>query len=451
MNYDRFIADKAQLHSNDGFSPNLMPAFLYDFQAALVEWALRKGRGAIFADCGTGKTPMQLVWADNVRRHTGKPVLILTPLAVSPQTVQEAQKFGIDCQASRTDKVHPWITVTNYERLHYFNRNDFGGVVLDEASAIKHFTGARQKAITQFMAQMPYRLLCTATAAPNDYVELGTSAEALGHLGYMDMLGRFFVNEEKTLHRTWGIHLNWRFKRHAELQFWRWVSSWARAMRKPSDLGFDDSRFILPSLNVAETVVGTDYIPEGELFHFPAKTLDEQRAERRATINERCERVSEMVAHNSTAVVWCHLNAEADLLVSLIPGAEQVKGSDEDDDKEARLTAFSRGDLRVLVTKPKIGAFGLNWQHCAHMTMFPSHSYEQYYQAIRRCWRYGQTRPVQVDIVSSEGESGVVNNMKRKEGQADKMFTVLVAEMGNAKQIDRSVPFTTAAEVPTWL
>lgn len=452
MDYQEFIKGKAQTGEATGFDPEWLPPFLYDFQVHLVNWSLRLGKAAIFSDCGTGKTPMQLVWAENVCRHTGKPVLILTPLAVSQQTVAEARKFGIDCQQSRDGKIMPRITVTNYERLHYFDKQAFGGVVLDESSAIKHFTGARQKAITQFMAQMPYRLLCTATAAPNDYIELGTSSEALGQLGYMDMLGRFFVNEENTLHRTWGIHLNWRFKKHGEIPFWRWVASWARAMRKPADLGFDDSRFVLPPLTVEETIVAADYKPEGELFHFPAVTLDEQRAERKATIKERCEKVAAMVsAHDQPAVVWCHLNQEADTLVKMIPDAEQVQGSDEDDDKAARMIAFARGDLRVLVTKPKIGAFGLNWQHCAHMTMFPSHSYEQYYQAIRRCWRYGQQRPVKVDIVSSEGEAGVVKNMRRKEEMADRMFGSLVAAMNQALAIKRSANYDNPLEVPSWL
>jgi len=449
--YETFIRAKSQLQEGSGFDPLWMPDFLYDFQVALVEWALQKGKAAIFADCGMGKTPIQLVWAENVCQRTGKPVLILTPLAVSQQTVKEAKKFSIDCRQSRTGEVQPRITVTNYERLHYFDKADFGGVVLDESSAIKHFTGARQQAITRFMSRVPYRLLCTATAAPNDYIELGTSSEALGQLGYMDMLGRFFVNEENTMHRTWGIHLNWRFKQHAEVPFWRWVASWARAMRKPSDFGFDDSRLLLPPLTIEETVVRTDYKADGELFHFPARTLDEQRAERKGTIRERCEHAAALVAHDRPAVVWCHLNQEADLLVHLIPGSEQVKGSDEDDEKAARLVAFAEGRLRVLVTKPKIGAFGLNWQHCAHMTMFPSHSYEQYYQAIRRCWRYGQTLPVRVDIISSEGESGVVANMRRKERMADQMFTSLVAAMHNSLTLKRSAEYLKPMEVPTWL
>jgi hypothetical protein len=449
--YQDFIEAKSQSDLSSGFEPVFNPDWLYDFQHALVEWSTIQGRSAIFADCGLGKTPMQLAWAENVCRKTNGRVLILTPLAVSAQTVQEGEKFEVDCLQSREGKVMPRVTVTNYERLHYFRPEDFAGVVLDESSAIKHFTGARQKGITRFMAKTPYRLLCTATAAPNDYVELGTSAEALGHLGYMDMLSRFFKSEEKTHHRVWGIRMKWRFKKHAEQRFWRWVSSWARAMRKPSDMGFDDTRFILPPLTVNETVVKHSFTRSGEMFHSPAVTLEDQREERRETIQERCEKVAELVDHDQPAVAWCHLNAEGDLLEKLIPDAEQVKGADKDDEKEAKLLAFARGDIRILVTKPKIGAFGLNWQHCAHATLFPSHSYEQYYQCIRRNWRFGQTRPVVVDLVTTEGERGVVANMKRKEVMADKMFSALVKEMHNALEIARTSGAHLATEVPQWL
>jgi len=451
MTYEDFLFRKSQNGNASGFDPVFIPDWLYDFQQFLTEWALVQGRGAVYADCGLGKTPMQLVWAENVCIKTNKPVLIITPLAVSAQTAREGDKFGIDCQVSRDGKVKPRITATNYERIHYFDPSKFGGVVLDESSAIKHFTGARQKEITRFMAHVPHRLLCTATAAPNDYIELGTSAEALGHLGYMDMLSMFFVNDDKVHHRIWGINLKWRFKKHAELPFWRWVASWARAMRKPSDAGFDDSRFVLPKLTVNETVVSHNHTRSGELFQLPAVTLDEQREERKLTIRERCEEVARRVDHSEPAVVWCHLNDEGDMLAKMIPDAGQVKGGDSEERKEELLTAFSQGELRVLVTKPKIGAFGLNWQHCAHMTMFPSHSYEQYYQAVRRCWRFGQTRPVLVDIITTAGESGVVRNMQRKEELADKMFSSLVAEMNNAISVNRTVGHNMEMEVPAWL
>lgn len=448
--YMDFLARKAQLGTDDGFDPVWMPDFLFDFQRSLVEWSLRKGRGAIFADCGLGKTPMQLVWAENVRRHTGKPVLILTPLAVSGQTVREADKFGIECARSPDGKIAAGITVTNYERLHHFDPSDFSGVVCDESSAIKHFEGARQKIVTEFMRKMPYRLLCTATAAPNDYIELGTSAEALGQLGRMDMLSRFFKNDENSLHPIWW-GARWRLKPHGEQTFWRWVCSWARAVRKPSDLGFDDGRFMLPELRVQDTIIKNHSPLNGMLFTMEALTLDEQRAERRATMVPRCEEVARKVDHKEAAVMWCELNDEGDLLEKLVPDAKQVKGSMSDEEKEETFAAFASGQLKKLVTKKRIGAFGLNWQHCAHMTMFPAHSFEQYYQGVRRCWRFGQTKPVVVDIVTTEGESGVMKNLQRKADQADKMFETLVAEMNNAIKIERRSTRTNTMEAPSWL
>jgi hypothetical protein len=448
--YVSFLDRKAQLGQGSGFAPVWLPEFLFDFQLALVEWSLRRGRSAVFADCGLGKTPMQLVWAENVVRHTNKPVLVITPLAVAAQTVREGEKFGIECKRSSDGTVHRNITVTNYERLHYFDPNDFVGVVCDESSAIKHFSGERQKAVTAFMNKTPYRLLCTATAAPNDYIELGTSAEALGELGRMDMLSQFFKNDENSLHPIWW-GARWRFKQHAETSFWRWVCSWARAVRKPSDLGFDDGRFVLPPLTVTETVVHNDHAFQGQLFAVPAITLQEQREERRVTIPDRCEEAARRVEGKPASVVWCHLNDEADLLERIIPDAVQVQGSDSDEKKEETFLAFSTGQLRVLVTKPKIGAFGLNWQHCAHMVSFPSHSFEQYYQAIRRCWRFGQTKPVHVDIITTEGEVGVLKNMQRKSDAADKMFDQLVRQMNDALRLDRRTTHTKAPEIPSWL
>ena len=414
--YAAFLARKAQLDGDSGFDPKWMPDWLFPFQRQLVEWATRRGRAAIFADCGLGKTPMQLVWASNVCRHTGRPVLLLTPLAVSFQTETEAHKFDIPAAISRDGSPAEWITVTNYDRLHHFDPAEFAGVVCDESSAIKAFDGERRKLVTDFMRKLPYRLLCTATAAPNDYIELGTSSEALGQLGHMDMLGRFFTNKDKTAD-TKGRYRGfaaprqyeqpqWRFKGHAEQPFWRWVSSWARALRRPSDFGFDDDGFVLPPLEHRQHVVEARRPPDDKLFDVPALGLREEREETRRTLTERCERAAELVADADSAVAWCQLNDEGDTLTRLIDGAVQVKGSDTTEQKEAALLAFSRGDVRVLVTKPIIGAWGLNWQHCNRMVMFPSHSYEQYYQAVRRSWRFGQQRPVLVDIVTTEGGRG---------------------------------------------
>lgn len=461
LDYAAFLDSKTQLDGNDGFEPVFLPDYLFGFQTALVDWAVRKGRGAIFADCGLGKTPMQLVWAENVRRQTGKPVLIVTPLAVGFQTKAEAAKFGIDADASRDGSLPSGITITNYERLHLFDPSKLGGMVCDESSAIKSFDGKHRALVTEYMRKMRYRLLCTATAAPNDYIELGTSSEALGYLGHMDMLNRFFRNENSTSDTKgrWkgygaprAFHgQQWRFKGHAEEAFWRWVCSWARSVRRPSDLGFDDDGFILPPLEHRQHIVEARTRPEGTLFEFPALGIHEEREEQRRTIAERCERVAELLTDAESAVAWCHLNSEGDRLARIIPGAVQVSGSDDSDAKEEALAAFSRGEIRVLVTKPKIGAWGLNWQHCHRMTFFPSHSYEQYYQAVRRSWRFGQTQPVTVDIVTTEGGRNALENLQRKADQADRMFDALVRHMGDAMHIDRIRGYDRTVEVPAWL
>jgi len=305
--YASFLERKSQAGADSGFAPVWMPDFLFDFQSAMVDWAVRKGRAAIFADCGLGKTPMGLVWASNVARKTGKPVLYLTPLAVASQTVREAEKFGIEATHSRDGSSAGHIVVANYERLHYFNASDYAGVVCDESSILKSFAGQRRGEITQFMRKVPYRLLQTATAAPNDYIELGTSSEALGYMGHMDMLNRFFKNDlnNSATGRIGGEVIKWRLKGHAEQPFWRWVCSWARAIRRPSDLGFDDSAFILPALNEVEHLVEAQSLADGMLFAMPAIGLKEQREERRRTVEERCAMVAELVNKTGQpALVW---------------------------------------------------------------------------------------------------------------------------------------------------
>lgn len=455
MGYQEFLDRKSQLGGEYGFAPTFIPEFLFPFQKYLVEWATRKGRSAIFADCGMGKTPMQLVWAENVVRHTNKPVLIVTPLAVSFQTVQEAEKFGIDAQRSHDGKPSKNITVTNYEQLHRFDWNDYGGMVCDESSILKNFDGKRKSEITVFMRKLPYRLLTTATAAPNDFIELGTSSEALGELGYMDMLGKFFKNDQNVCkgmnYMNHGSGDKWRLKGHAEIPFWRWVASWSRAIRKPSDFGFEDNGFILPPLLDHEHLVKAQKLAEGMLFELPAVGLKEQREESRRSIEERCEKVASLVDTDQPALVWCHLNDEGDYLDKIIPEAKQISGRDSDDAKEEKFMAFSKGQLRVLVTKPKIGAWGLNFQHCNHVTFFPTHSFEQYYQGVRRCWRFGQKRPVTVDIVTTEGGQGIMKNLQRKAVAADNMFTALVAQMNNAISVDTGIKFGQKQEVPQWL
>jgi hypothetical protein len=420
---------------------------------------------------------MQLVWAENVVRKTGRPVLILTPLAVGPQTQREAAKFDIEANRSQDGTGVNGIVITNYERLHYFQPEDFAGVVCDESSILKSFSGATRKRITRFLAKMPYRLLCTATAAPNDYVELGTSSEALGELSYSDMLRRFFqmlddkgqkkeTKQQDEAERLLEIDPNyfrklayrvaqtigqWRLKHHAVTHFWRWVASWARACRMPSDLGFPDDGFVLPPLNETDHIIKVKSLPPGMLFPMPAFGMGEERAERRRTMKERVEFIKGLVDHDRPAVVWCHMNDEADALEEAIPDAKQIAGRTPDERKVELYEAFANGQLRVLVIKPKIGAWGLNWQHCNHVVTFASHSYEQYYQSVRRCWRFGQKNPVRLDVVATEGELRVLGNMRKKAEKADIMFAALVREMNNATRVERTNIYTKEMEKPSWL
>lgn len=474
--YEAFIESKSQGVENAGFDPLWIPDFLFDFQKSICEWAIRKGRAAIFADCGLGKTPMQLVWAENVCRKTEGRVLILTPLAVANQTCREGAKFGIDATLSRDGSVHR-LTVTNYEILHKYNPEDFAGVVCDESSILKSFSGETKKRVIRFLLKVRYRLLCTATAAPNDYVELGNSSEALGCLSHSDMLKMFFrqlddkgqkKEEKQQVEAERGIEKDgqyygklafrvaqtigqWRLKNHAVQAFWRWVTSWARACRKPSDLGFSDHRFILPKLTENQHIIEIKTPPPNALFYVPAFGLGAEREERNITINERCEYAKRLVSHDRQAIIWCHGNAEGDLLESLIPDSRQIAGKTPDETKIELYEKFSSGALRVLIIKPKIGAWGLNWQNCNHVVTFASHSYEQYYQSIRRCWRFGQTNPVTVDVISTEGEARVVANLQRKSRSADIMFDNLVREMNSAVAVNRENRRVNSMEVPSWL
>jgi hypothetical protein len=455
MDYRTFLERKTQSVSGDGFAPLWMPDFLFDFQRHLVEWALWNGRAAIWADCGLGKTPMALVWAENVIRYTGGAVLIVTPLAVAEQFVREGQKFGIDVHHSRDGKHNGGIVVTNYERLHYFDPADFKAAVGDEAQAIKAFDGKRRKQVVRFFAKLAYRLLTTATPAPNDYIELGTASECLGVMTQSDMLGYFFRETKDMRHTVFKEGDFWNqckytFKPHSELPFWKWIVSWARGIQKPSDLGFDDARFVLPPLNYRSHVVDVPWIPPGELFPRPAITLIEQREERKRTIPERCERVRELVDHNRPAIVWCHYNEEGDHLEKIIPDCVQVSGRDSLDAKEGKLMDFAAGNTRVLVTKGKIGCWGLNLQHCGDMTFFPTFSFEQVYQGIRRCWRFGRTEPVNVEIVSAPGESRVMEGLERKQAKAVHMFAALVRHMNEAVSLNSIDRHSRAIELPDW-
>lgn len=663
--YKVFLNAKQHLSGAFGFEPLWMPDVAFPFQRDLTAWAINKGRAAIFADCGLGKTLIQLIWAENVARKTGQRVLILTPLAVAQQTVNEAHKFGIVAARSKEGELEEQIVVTNYDRLHRFNPEDFAGVVCDESSILKHYTGATQKQVTRFMSKMRFRLLCTATAAPNDFVELGTSSEALGELTYSEMLKRFFrqlddkgqkkelkqqefAEKAQQYYQKLSFRVSqtigqWRLKHHAREDFWRWVASWARACRKPSDIGHDDTGYDLPRLIENVHVVDSKTPRDGWLFTVPAFGGQEEREERKHTLNERCELAAKLANHKSPVVVWCQYNYESEKLAEIIPNSFEVRGSDSMEYKEA-VAEWFKGDLcacthpllrpklaewknshtnknttepikpsglsnqnngakntaknekntcghttlptkksgqvmnpslnaadkkrgsdieltqntaekpsnqqnqtekstqpgeltprcenterhskpmrkpshhkaggaqfadhpdlktqgntacmlttatkqdnteeccaqdatlgleslgtqqkasekhtcicghvsgnRKLITKSKIFGFGQNWQHCNHVITFASHSYEQYYQSVRRCWRFGQEKPVTVDVIASEGESRVLANMQRKAAQADEMFSKLVLHMGDALSIKTKNTNTNKPTKPSWL
>ena len=449
--YIDFIREKCRSNRGDGFEPIWIPDYAKDFQRYLVDWLLRIGRGAAFAECGMGKTLIELIWAYNVHLKTGKPVLILTPLAVSAQTAREGEKFEIECSASREGKIESPIVVTNYERLSRFNAEDFGGCVCDESGAIKNYDAERTGAITQFMKLVPYRMLATATPAPNDVIELGTSSEALGYLGYRDMVTRFFKEEIRKYQLGWN-RTKYRFRGHAQQPFWQWVCSWARSLRKPSDLGFCDDGYILPPLNETEVVVSTARPRKGQLFTVPARDMREERAERNHSVRERCEKAAEIAAAvDGPCVLWGELNPECDLLEDMIDGSVQIKGSMKDDQKEEYLEAFSNGQIKRLITKPKIGAWGLNWQHCSDTVVFPSHSFEQYYQLVRRFYRFGQQRPVNVSLVLCEGQQGIGDNLRRKQQQTEQMFSEIVAHMADALHLMSVDSFPNKEAIPSWL
>jgi hypothetical protein len=455
--YKKFLETKGIKKDLQGFKPLWMPDFLYDFQKELVDWSVRKGRSAIFADCGLGKSVMELVWAKNIVKKTKGNVLLLTPIAVGMQMLEEANKFGIKgVRRSKKGTVKGRITISNYERLHYFNPSDFAGIILDESSILKNFNGVTKNRINIFVRNIRYRLLATATAAPNDFIELGTSSEALGYLGYMDMLSKFFKNEQNncaTNARTrFTESTKWRLKGHAHNSFWKWVTSWSRSIRYPSDMGYEDGAFRLPKLREIEYELSVSRgVEDGAFFALPARGLKEVRDERRATIVSRCEKVSEIINNTKDyAVVWCNLNDEGDLLEKLIPDAIQVSGRDSDDIKESKLDSFTHCNDRVLITKPKIGAWGLNWQHCNQVTFFPAYSYEQYYQAIRRCWRFGQKKRVQVHLIYTRGDRNSIKNLRRKQIQADDMFVNLVREMKSSLDVQNLTRFNKKVESPKW-
>ena len=411
---------------DSGFS---VPASLFPHQSALTAWALRRGRAAIFADTGLGKSRMQLAWADAVHRHTKRPVLILAPLAVAAQTAVEAGALGMGIAHCRDQSdAGSGINVTNYDRLHRFDPDAFGGVVLDESSCIKHHDAKTLRTLLDAFQSTPFKLCATATPAPNDWTELGTHAEFLGICTRQEMLAEFFTHDG-------GDTSVWRLKGHARHLFWQWVSSWGAMVRKPSDLGFDDSAYALPPMHLHEHTVKTEMPLNGMLFAAEAQTLSERRDARRLSIEDRVKDCAAIVNADAAEswVVWCDLNAEGDALTKVIDGAVQIAGADSADEKERRLAAFAAGEFRVLVSKPSICGFGLNWQHAARMAFVGvTDSFESYYQAVRRCWRFGQKRDVHVHVFASSAEGAVVANLRRKERDAQAMAESLSAETRDA-------------------
>ncbi len=437
-----------------GFEPVYMPDFLFDFQKHVASYAMRKGRCAVFLDTGLGKTILELVIAKNYILKTNKPVLIITPLAVAFQFIKEAEKFGIDdIEYSKDGKYKTKIVVCNYERLEHFNYIDFDCVICDESSILKNFDGARKQQITSFMKKVRYRFLFTATPSPNDFVELGTSSEALGYLGYTDMLTKFFTNNEDTISPV-NIGTEWILKSHAKETFFEWVSSWSISMRKPSDLGFDDTNFILPELILKYHSIKNEknMVINGQilLFNMSARSLSEIREEQRNTIENRCESAVELANNYDTSVYWCNLNNEGDLIQKLDKTAYQVKGSMDIDKKEELIIGFINGEIKKLITKPKITAFGLNLQHCNHTVFFPTFSYEQYYQAIRRFWRFGQKRKVIVDLVYSDGQKRVLDGLIAKANKANELFHKLNASINTGFKI-KIEQFDKEIKLPVWM
>jgi hypothetical protein len=440
MDYQEFLENKRQSTGDFGFEPNYIPSIAFDFQRLIIEKALKKGRCAIFADTGLGKTLIQLSLAKTIINHTNKKVIILTPLAVAFQFILEAEKLEIDDIEYSKDGVHTKkIVVCNYERLHLFNRNDFIGIILDESSILKNFDGKTKWAITEFCRKMPYRFLSTATPAPNDYVEFGTSSEALGYLPYMDMLTKFFANNENNV-RPQDIGTKWYLKPHAKVEFFSWLNQWSISIKKPSDLGFSDELYSLPNLIENKVYVKNrnNWVINGQIMMFNgiAQTMSEVREEQKGTYIERCEKAVELTK-DKTSVYWCNFNSEGDLLDELDEDAIQLKGGMPLEKKEDILLNFANGNIKRIITKPKITSFGLNWQHCNHTVYFPTWSYEQYYQSIRRFWRFGQKKEVTVDIVLSDGQKRVIDTLLYKTNKAIEFNKLIQNNINGLVNLDK--------------
>jgi hypothetical protein len=453
MEYLEFLDRKRHSIGNFGFDATYYPDFAFDFQKFIIEKAVKKGRIAIFADTGLGKTLIQLSIARNIIEKTNKRVLILTPLAVAFQFILEAEKLGIDdIEYSKDGRFTKKIVICNYERLHYFDPKDFECVVLDESSILKNFDGRTKWAVTDFMKKIPYRFLSTATPAPNDYVEFGTSSEALGYFPYMDMLTKFFANNENNV-RPQDIGTKWYLKPHAKNEFFSWLNQWSISIKKPSDLGFSDDRYKLPDLIENKVYVKNqkNWVIDGQIMMFNgiAKSMSEVREEQKGTFIERCEKAVELTK-DKTSVYWCNFNDEGDLLDELDKDAVQLKGGMSIEKKEDILLNFANGNIKRIITKPKITSFGLNWQHCNHTVYFPTWSYEQYYQSIRRFWRFGQTKDVTVDLVLSDGQKRVIDTLLYKTNKSIEFNKLIQSNINGSVNLDKK-EFTKKIIIPSFL
>jgi len=459
MNYHDFLKTKEIKSDSVGFEPTSNNPTLFDWQSDIVRWALMKGRAAIFADCGLGKTAMQLQWSAQVFEHTGKPVLICAPLAVAAQTQREGIKFNVPVTVCRKQcDVQPGVNITNYEMLSHFEAERFSGVVLDESSILKDETSSTRKMLTEMFRDTPFKLCCTATPSPNDYMELGTHSDFLGIMTQPEMLSTFFCHDG-------GNTSKWRLKGHAETKFFEWVASWACCITNPADLGYDGSAFNLPELNIVEIVTKSSNIEDDSgqmlLFAETVQTLNERRAARRNSMGDRVRAAADIAnSTNEQILVWCDLNAESEALTAAINGAVEVRGSQTPEYKEQAMNGFTDGTNRVLVSKPSIAGWGMNWQQCNTMIFVGlSDSFEAYYQAMRRCWRFGQTRPVTVYIIISEAEGCVKQNIERKQADAQRMtqelvkFTkdILAAEIQHTVRMSESYITTERMVIPAWI
>lgn len=453
MEYKDFILRKKHSIGNFGFDAVWMPECAFDFQQHIIEKSLQKGRIGIFADTGLGKTLIQLSIAHNVVLKTNKRVLILTPLAVGFQFIKEAIKLGIDdIEQTKDGKFTKKIIICNYERLHLLDAKDFECVMLDESSILKNFSGTIKNNILAFIKKVPYRFLSTATPSPNDFIELGNSSEALGYMGYMDMLGKFFKSSQNSVDsNNRNIGEKFYLKPHAETDFFAWVNQWSIMIKKPSDVGFSDDRYALPALHTNTHIVNNDNLfcidNQFSLFTQAAKTMTEVREEQKQTVDGRCQKAIEL-ASGKTSVYWCNLNEESKLLKQLDKDAVEIIGGMSIDQKEDILEDFAKGNIKRLITKAKMTSMGLNWQHCQHTVYFPTFSYEQYYQAIRRFWRFGQTQEVTCDMVISEGQERVIQAIKEKTDKAIQLYENLIENVNTdfhheVKQFDKKVVLPT--------